>query len=77
MKRTLPASIDLSLLEFLEHGDLTLIAEGEKKEGRKTSKEYVWKVCNGYIRNDRILKKAFDLALKRRSAFPIEALKVA
>lgn len=72
----LPSNIDLSLLEFLQHGDLTTIAEEDKKaSGKKTSKSYVCKVLKGHHRNDRILKKAFELAIKRRSEFPLQALK--
>lgn len=71
----LPSNIDLSLLEFLQHGDLTTIAEEDKKEtGRKTHPFYVGAVLKGKHRNDRILKRALELAIKRRSEFPMQAI---
>lgn len=76
MKRVIPESIDLSLLEFLQYGDIALIAEEDRKEtGKKTHRNYVSAVCKGKHRNDRILKKAFEKALKRKGEFPIQAIK--
>lgn len=70
-----PASIDLSLLSFLEHGDLTAIAREEQAEGRKTDASYVGKVCKGKHRNDRILQRAFQIALQRKAKYPQQAVK--
>jgi hypothetical protein len=77
MKRAIPEGIDLSLLEYLQYGDLTLIAEEDRKEnpGKKTDVTYVSKVCKGKHRNDRILKRAFEKALKRKGEFPMQAIK--
>lgn len=77
MKRVLPDIIDLSPLEFLEYGDRTLIAKEEQSQGRKTSPDYVSKVCKGYIRNDRILNRAFEIALPKMNKFPKQVLKAA
>lgn len=75
MKRLQPA-LDLSLLSFLDYGDQTMIAKEEREKGYKTDQPYVSKVLSGKHRNDRILKRAFELALKRKSQFPQQALKV-
>lgn len=74
----IPAQLDLSVLEFLQYGDLESIARWDRQEnGKKTIKQYVWQVLNGKKRNDRILKKAFEIALKRQGEFPKQVLKVA
>lgn len=75
MKRLQPA-LDRSLLSFLVIGDQTTIANEERENGKKTTPSYVSKVLSGKHRNDRILKRAFELALKRKSQFPQQALKV-
>jgi hypothetical protein len=75
MTRRIPQSIDLSLLEFLQYGDIEKIAKEEREEGRKTDASYVSKVCAGKHRNDRILKKAFQKAISNASQFPKQAIK--
>jgi len=76
-KRRIPESIDLSILDFLEYGDMTRIAREERESGRKTDPSYVSKVCAGIHRNDRILNKAFAIALSKASQFPKQVLKIA
>lgn len=75
MKRRIPESIDLSQLEFLEYGDKTRIAREEREAGRKTDVAYVSKVCAGIHRNDRILRRAFQIAISRASQYPKQAFK--
>lgn len=75
MKRRLPASVDLSLLEFLEYGDLGKIVQEEREAGKKTNLPYVSKVCNGIHRNPRILQRAFKIALERKASFPKQVIK--
>lgn len=75
MKRRLPESIDLSLLQFLEYGDMTMIAKEEQDNGKKTDPSYVSKVCAGRHRNDRILKRAFEIAISKANRYPKQAIK--
>jgi len=69
MKRRVPEALDLSDLQFLEHGDMTRIALDDQKEGRKTSLSYVSRICAGLHYNPRILKRALDLAKQRKALF--------
>jgi hypothetical protein len=78
MKLRIPASIDLSVLEFLDYGDKALIAHElteERTDGKKVNRQYVSNVLKGRHRNDKILTKAFELAIKRKGQFPQQALK--
>ena len=78
MKRRIPEAIDLSDLQFLRYGDKEIIKEQLKKEGwTKVTAKYVSEVCRGLHRNDRILKKAFELAYKRKADLPSQALRAA
>lgn len=70
MKSKIPESIDLSILEFLQHGDRELIARTDRENGHKTDRRYVSEVIRGLHRNDRILRMAFDLAMKRKNQLP-------
>jgi hypothetical protein len=77
MKRA-PLPLDLSDLAFLQYGDMTRIAREmteERTDGKRVAIEYVSKVCKGKHRNDRILMRAFAIALERKSKFPIQALR--
>ncbi len=71
----IPSQIDLSVLEFLQYGDQDLIARQDRDAGYKTSRSYVCRIVKGQHRNDRILKLALELALKRKSQFPGSTLK--
>jgi len=72
-----PSDLDMSLLDWLQYGDLELIASRHREEtGRKTAASYVWSVINKKVRNDRILIMAFEKALENRSKMPKQALKV-
>lgn len=79
----LTQQIDLSVLEFLAWGDMTLIAneinEERKRQGvkAKVSVQYVSDVCAGKHRNNQILIKAINKALERKGEFPKQVLKVA
>jgi hypothetical protein len=79
----LSSSLDLSVLEFLQWGDMTLIAneinEERRKAGIKTKvdQSYVIKVCSGKHSNNQILIKAINKALERKGQFPKQVLKVA
>jgi hypothetical protein len=70
-----PSSIDMSVLEFLQHGDRELIAAMDRQAGHKTDRRYVSRIIKGECRNDRILQMAFELALKRKSKFPKQVIK--
>jgi hypothetical protein len=78
MKLRIPASIDLSLLDFLNYGDRALIAHEineARTDGKKVNRQYVSNVLKGRHRNDKILTMAFELALKRKGQFPQQAIK--
>lgn len=66
----IPSQVDLTVFEFLQHGDRELIARKDREAGHKTNRRYVSEVIRGFHRNDRILKMAIDLALKRKAEFP-------
>jgi hypothetical protein len=74
-KLRIPRDLDLSVLEFLQHGDKELIAAEDRKLGYKTDRSYVSRVCKGSHRNDRILLKAIELALKRKGNFPLQVIR--
>jgi hypothetical protein len=67
-----PKSLDMSLLEFLEYGDMVLIAKETN-----TDRHYVSRVCSGKHKNHRILAKAFEVAIERRSKYPMQAIRIA
>lgn len=72
----IPTAIDVTDLEFLQYGDNVLIAEEMKSQHKtKTHPNYVSAVCKGRHRNDKILKKALELALRRKAEFPKQVLK--
>jgi hypothetical protein len=79
----LQSSLDLSVLEFLQWGDMTLIAneinEDRRKAGKKTkvTLSYVSEVLSGKHSNNQILIKAINKALERKGEFPKQVLKVA
>jgi hypothetical protein len=79
----LSSSLDLSVLEFLQWGDMTLIANEINEERRKAGIKaridhtYVSRVCNQKTRNNQILIKAINKALERKGEFPKQVLKVA
>lgn len=74
-KRRVPERLDMSILEFLEHGDKTAIVLEEQKAGYKTTIVSVSRVCRGLQRNDRILARAFKIAIQRMGKFPKQAIK--
>jgi hypothetical protein len=71
----LPQTLDLTILEFLQHGDKERIAALDRESGHKTDRRYVSKVLKGKHSNHRILQLAFDIALERRGRFPHQAIK--
>lgn len=72
----IPSQIDTSILEFLQYGDKEAIARWDREQnGKKTSRQYVVNVLAGAKRNDRILNKAFEIALERQGKFPKQVLK--
>lgn len=76
--RKLSPSIDLSLLDFLQYGDISRIAKKHREEtGKKTHPNYVSAVCAGKHRNLEVLKIAFEVALERKGKLPMQALKSA
>lgn len=74
--RRVPEALNLSILAFLQHGDKEKIAAEDRKAGYKTHKNYVCAVCAGRHRNDRILNKAFRLAISRMQQFPKQVLSI-
>lgn len=74
-------SLDLSVLEFLQWGDVTLVAneinEERKISGKKTrvTVSYVSEIRGGIHRNDTILLKLINKALERKGQFPKQVLK--
>lgn len=72
----IPSTLDYTVLEFLEYGDKEMIAAWDRKENNtKTSRAYVSMVCNKKRRNDRILNKAFEVALSKMGRFPKQVIK--
>lgn len=73
--KPLPQEIDLSILDFLEQGDRTMIVQEERKRGRKIHLSYVSAVCKGKKRDTKILIRALEIAIQRKSKFPKQAIK--
>lgn len=79
----LSSSIDLSVLEFLQWGDMTVIADEinteRQKQGitKKVYPSYVSAVCALKHKNHEILTRALKKGLERMSRYPKQVLKVA
>jgi hypothetical protein len=77
MRSKIPAQLDLSDLDFLGYGDITLIAakHREKHPGRKTHPNYVSNVIAGRNRNDEILQLAWEEAQRIKGKFPKQMIR--